>query len=138
MGKIREMSEELAVVVFGDGWTTVNHHPIVNIIMSVRSLHTLRASIDTMGEEKTMDFITDLILEHIKEIGVGRVFVVCMDGTWKGSFVLIQKECPWVQCFVCPDHGMDDLLKNVGSLVESYQDGGQRHGRHGRFRDGVE
>ena len=45
--------------------------------MGVRSLHTLRASIDTMGEEKTMDFITVLILEHIKEIGVGRVFVVC-------------------------------------------------------------
>ena len=27
-----------------------------------------------------MDFIDALILEHIKEIGVGRVFVVCMDG----------------------------------------------------------
>ena len=38
-----------------------------------------------------MDFITALILEHIKEIGVGRVFVVCMDGTCKGAFVLIQK-----------------------------------------------
>jgi hypothetical protein len=45
--------------------TTVNHHPIVKIIMGVRSLHTLRTSIDTMGQEKTMDFITVLILEHI-------------------------------------------------------------------------
>ena len=27
-----------------------------------------------------MDFIVALILEHIKEIGPGRVFVVCMDG----------------------------------------------------------
>jgi hypothetical protein len=79
MGKMREMTEELVVTVFRDGWTTVNHHPIVNIIMGVRSLHTLRASIDTMGEEKTMDFVT-LILEHIKEIGVGRVFVMGMDG----------------------------------------------------------
>ena len=95
MGKIREMTQELSVTVFSDGWTTVNHHPIVNIIMGVRSLHTLRACIDTMGEEKTMDFITALILEHIKEIGVGRVFVVCMDGSCKGVFVLIQKECPW-------------------------------------------
>ncbi len=54
--------------------------------MGVRSLHTLHASIDTMVEEKTMDFITALILEHIKEIGEGRVFVVCMDGTCKGAF----------------------------------------------------
>ena len=66
-----------------------------------------------------MDFIAALILEHIKEIGEGRVFVVCMDGACKGSFVLIQKECPGVQCFVCPVHGMDGLLKNVGSSAES-------------------
>ncbi len=38
--------------------------PIVNIIMGVRSLTSLRASIDTMGEEKTMDFIDALIVEH--------------------------------------------------------------------------
>jgi hypothetical protein len=73
MGKMREMAEELAAAVFSDGWTAVNHHPIVNIIMGVRSLHTLRASIDTMGEEKTMDFIAALIVQHIKEIGEGRV-----------------------------------------------------------------
>jgi len=58
MHKVREMTEELTTVVFSDGWTTVNHNPIVNIIMGVRSLHTLRVSIDTMGEQKTMDFIT--------------------------------------------------------------------------------
>ena len=85
MGKIREMTQELVTAVFIDGWTSVNHHPIVNIIMGVRSLHTLRASIETMGEEKTMDFIDALILEHIKEIGAGRFFVVCMDGTCKGA-----------------------------------------------------
>ncbi len=53
MGKMREMTRELVAAVFSDGWTVVNHHPIVNIIMGVRSLHTLRASIDTMGQEKT-------------------------------------------------------------------------------------
>ncbi len=69
MGKMREMARDLTVAVFSDGWTDVNHHPIVNIIMCVRSLYTLRVSIDTMGQEKTMDFITVLILEHTKEIG---------------------------------------------------------------------
>ena len=29
----------------------------------------------TMGQEKTMEFITGLILQHIKEIGEGRVCV---------------------------------------------------------------
>jgi hypothetical protein len=65
MGKMRKMTHDLTVTVFSDGWTTVNHHPIVNIIMGVRSVHTLRASIDTMGQEKTMDFITALILQAL-------------------------------------------------------------------------
>ena len=44
---------------------------------------------------------------------------MCMDGACKDAFVLIQKECPWVQCSVCLTHGMDGFLKNVGSSVES-------------------
>ena len=56
------MTRDLTVVVFIDGWTVVNQYPIVNIIMGVRSLHTLWASIDTMGQEKKMDFITGLFL----------------------------------------------------------------------------
>jgi hypothetical protein len=56
MGKMREMSRDLTAAVFNDGWNSVNHHPIVNIIMGVRSLHTFRASIDTMGQEKTKVF----------------------------------------------------------------------------------
>jgi hypothetical protein len=119
MGKMRDMTEELATAVFSDGWTTVDHHPIVNIMMGVRSLTSLRASIETMGEEKTMDFLAVLIVEHIKQIGEDRVFVVCMDGSCKGVFVFIQKEFPWVQCFVCSAHGMDGFLKNVGSSSES-------------------
>ncbi len=68
-----------------------------------------------------MDFIPALIVQHIKEIGEFRVFVVvvCMDGSCKGVFVLIQKEFSWVQCFVFPTHAIDDFLKNVGSSTES-------------------
>ncbi len=66
-----------------------------------------------------MEFIVTLILQHFKEIGEGRVFAVCMDGVWKGVFVLIQKVCPRVQCFVYQTHVTDNFLKNVGTSVES-------------------
>ena len=62
----------------------------------VSVLYTLCVSIDSMGQEKTMSFITDLMLQNIKEIGEGNVFAVRMDGSCKGAFVLIQKVCPWV------------------------------------------
>ena len=52
MGKMRTMTQDLTAAVFSDGWTAVNHHPIVNIVMGVRSLHTLRSSIDTMSESE--------------------------------------------------------------------------------------
>ena len=58
MGKMRSIPQDLTVTVFSDGWTDVNHHPIVNIIMGVRfrSLYTLRSSIDTMlNPNKTLN-----------------------------------------------------------------------------------
>jgi hypothetical protein len=57
MGKVRELALDLSEAVFSDGWTAVNHHPIVNIIMGVRSLHTLRVSIDTMGLAGSAGFL---------------------------------------------------------------------------------
>ena len=41
MGKMRDMTQELDTAVFSDGWTTVDHHPIVTVIM-VSVLYTLR------------------------------------------------------------------------------------------------
>ena len=41
MGKMRVMTPDLAAAVFSDGWTTEDHHPIVNVIMGVRSLQTV-------------------------------------------------------------------------------------------------
>jgi hypothetical protein len=62
--------------------------------MGVRSLTSLPSSIDTMGEEKTMDFIDILIVEHIKQIGEERVFVVCMDGVCRVPSYLSRKSFP--------------------------------------------
>ena len=59
------------------------------------------------------------IIMGVRSLGEGRVFVVCMDGVWKSTFVLIQEEFPWVWCFVCPVHPIDVFLKNVGSSTES-------------------
>jgi hypothetical protein len=60
----------------------------------------------TVAELETNDFMKQRSRRRL-------VFVVCMDRSCKGTFVLIQKECPSVQCFVCPTHGMDGFLKNV-------------------------
>jgi hypothetical protein len=112
------MCDELGGALFSDGWTATNHHPIINVILGVRHLYTLRAAIDTMGEEKTMDYVAELMVGHINALGPGRVIAVCMDGACKGAFAKIRALLPWVQCFVCVGHGMDGFLKNVGSSKE--------------------
>ena len=42
------MAQELATAVFSDGWTAVDHHPIVNVIM-VSVLYTNRLSHMSVG-----------------------------------------------------------------------------------------
>ena len=41
MGKMRTMAQEMPAAVFSDGWTVVDHHPIISVIM-VSVLYTLR------------------------------------------------------------------------------------------------
>jgi hypothetical protein len=105
MAKMAKMLEDLGGMILSDGWQSTSHHPIVNVILGARSFFSLRAAVDTMGEDKTMDFIADLIVQHIREIGPEKIVAVCMDGACKGAFDKIRAVFPWIQCFVCPGHG---------------------------------
>jgi hypothetical protein len=118
MERINGLLTKLSGIIISDGWKSTQHRPILNIILGVLGHSTLRAAIDTTGSDKTMRYIADLIIKYINEIGPGKIFAVCMDGACKGAFPLIREEFPWIQTFVCPSHGVDNFLKNVGSSNE--------------------
>ena len=119
MNKMEGVLQQLGGALISDGWESTTGRPIVNMVLAANGHSVLRAAIDTTGETKTMEFIADLVVKHINEVGGGKIVAVCMDGACKGAFKYIIEKCPWVQCFVCPSHGVDNFIKNMCSSTDS-------------------
>jgi hypothetical protein len=118
MLRMKSMIEKQGVTATSDGWLNTAARPIINALISVNGLLTLRLATDTSGEDKTMPYIFSIMERVIEEVCPKNVFAVVMDGACKGAFTLIQAKYPWIQCFVCPSHGIDGFLKNVCSDKE--------------------
>jgi hypothetical protein len=115
MARINGLLEKLGGIILSDGWTSTSNRPILNVLLSVLGYSTLRAAIDSSGSAKTMKYIASLLIKYITEVGPEKIFAVCMDGACKGAFPLIRAKFPWIQCFSCPSHGIDNFIKNVCS-----------------------
>jgi hypothetical protein len=56
MVKMREMTEELVAAVFSNGWTTVNHHPIVSPLF--RGQHCLSVPVPVLLCPRVRSLVT--------------------------------------------------------------------------------
>ena len=117
--RMKPLIKSYGSTILSDGWTSIQNRPIINVLVATRGHSQLKMAIDTSGNDKTMEFIFDKIDQVIKEVGPENVFAVCMDGACKGAFDLIKGKYKWIQCFVCPSHGLDGFLKNACSDKET-------------------
>ena len=104
-----------------DGWQSTSNKPVINVILGVDGMLTLRLAADCSGEDKTMPFICGLLCKVIDELGPENIFSVVMDGACKGAFPLIRGKYPHVQCFTCPAHALDGYIKNICGSKEEIQ-----------------
>jgi hypothetical protein len=85
--------------LMSDGWQSTTNKPVINVILGVDGMLSLRLAADCSGADKTMPFICDLLCKVIDELGPENIFSVVMDGACKGVFPLIRGKYPHVQCF---------------------------------------
>ena len=102
-------------LVLSDGWESIQTRPIINAIAASPYGRYHMEALDTAGKTKSMQFIADFVIKHIKKLGRHRVVAVCMDGACEGAFAIIEAEFPEIVCFICPTHSIDGYIKNVVS-----------------------
>lgn len=73
--KIDRHLEICGATVLSDGWQSTSGRPIINLIIEVDGMRMLLKAIDTSGDDKTMQYIADIIMEGIRGIGEGNVSV---------------------------------------------------------------
>ena len=121
MARLEPRMKKVGGTLMSDGWQSTTNKPVINVILGVDGMLSLRLAADCSGQDKTMSFICDLLCNVIEQLGAGNIFSVVMDGACKGAFPLIRGKYPHIQCFTCPAHGLDGVIKNICGRDEEIQ-----------------
>ena len=90
--KVIELTgEQLA----SDGWTDTAHRPLLNVMLVTPCGATFKTSIDTSGEEKTKEYVAEVIAKIIRdELTAGRIVTcVVLDGGCKVCMRIAWQVC---------------------------------------------
>jgi hypothetical protein len=121
MARLKPRMKKVGGTLMSDGWQSTTNKPVINVILGVDGMLSLRLAADCSGQDKTMSFICDLLCNVIEQLGSSNIFSVVMDGACKGAFPLIRGKYPHIQCFTCPAHGLDGFIKNICGSKEEIQ-----------------
>jgi hypothetical protein len=113
----------------GDGWSSVNNHPLLNMMYVSPVGEEFLEAIDTSGHMKDAVYITDVIKKYLIEVGPENVVQVCTDNArvMRKIMSIIQQQWPHLYFQGCMAHALNLLLQDWGlpqwisSMVEDAQ-----------------
>ena len=79
LASVRASWSSFGVSIVSDGWTDTRRRPLINIIaISPKGAMFLKAQ-DCLGEVKDAQFIVDILIKSIEQIGPSKVVQVITD-----------------------------------------------------------
>lgn len=110
-------AECLAIV--SDGWTSINNTPIVNFMITTPEPVFLK-SVTTGENRHTGQYIAQLLLEVIDEVGANKVLAVVTDNAanMKAAWTTITNTGGYehIHCYGCVAHGLHLLATDICKL----------------------
>ena len=114
-----KIAQAECVAIISDGWTNVNNTPIVNFIISTPEPVFLK-SVTTGENRHTGEYIAQLLMEVIEEIGASKVMAVVTDNAanMKAAWGIITENDQYkrIHCYGCAAHGLHLLATDICSL----------------------
>jgi hypothetical protein len=112
-----------------DGWSSVNNHPLLNMMCVSPAGEEFLGAIDTSGHMKDAIYIADVIKRYLIEVGPENVVQVCTDNAsvMRKAVSIVQQQWPHLYFQGCMAHALNLLLQDwglsqwVSSVVEDAQ-----------------
>ena len=115
------MSERFGLTYTSDGWESIDNKPLINsaYIMANDGGVYMR-SVDTSGMTKNGEYVANLMIQDIYEIGCTKVVCVVTDtcSTMRKAWKLVEQEFTWISCMPCQTHCPSLLLNDIGKISE--------------------
>ncbi|KAK3239207.1 hypothetical protein CYMTET_50856 [Cymbomonas tetramitiformis] len=109
--------ERFGTTVVSDGATDGSRRPIINLLDVNGEIVEFVKAIDCTGLTKNKEYIAKLVVDYIKGLeDPRRVVQVLMDNATRGSWPLIEAECPWLVVGPCEPHVGSLEVKDICNL----------------------
>ncbi|KAH7565899.1 hypothetical protein JRO89_XS08G0035200 [Xanthoceras sorbifolium] len=117
LGLIKSNWKDKGVSLCSDGWSDSQRRPLINIMDVCESGPMFLRAVNCEGEYKDNHFITNLLIESIREIGPQNVVQVITDNAaaCKAAGLLVEAKFQHIFWTPCVVHTLNLALKNICS-----------------------
>ena len=85
--------EDTGGTLCSDGWGNISRQHLINVMLSCPEGTVFHSAVECTGDVKSGEFIAELLIKAIEEIGSGNIVQVC--------FTIVYQSCPCIQCACC-------------------------------------
>ena len=98
---IRTTWPSCVVSIVSDGWTDPTRHPLINFMVSSQNGPLFLKAVDALGEYKDAQFMSDLFIKTIEEVGVDSCVQIITDNApvCKAAGMIVEAKYPQVCSF---------------------------------------
>ena len=107
------------VSIVSDGWTDPARHPIINFMVSSLNGPVFLKAVDTLGEYKDAQFMGELFIRVVEEVGVDSCVQIITDNApvCKAAGMIVEAKYPQVFWTPCIVHSLNVAIKSIASDV---------------------
>ena len=100
----------------GDGWSSVNNHPLLNMMCISPAGKEFVEAIDTLGHMNDAVYIAEVIKRYLIKVGLENVVQVCTNNAnvMRKAVSFFQQQRPSLYFQGCMAHALNLLLQDWG------------------------
>eukprot|EP00253_Pinus_taeda_P004216 PITA_04216 len=116
--KIKDSWKETGCTILSDGWSDMNHRPLINVLVSCPKGVLFLKAVDASGNKKTSEYIFKILEEAILEVGEENVVQIITDSASNcvGAGKMVMDKYRKIYWTPCAAHCLDLLLHDLAKF----------------------
>ncbi|XP_059628538.1 uncharacterized protein LOC132271233 [Cornus florida] len=114
---IKQNWPKYGVSIVSDGWSNCKNQPLINVLAVSRGRPVFVTAVDCSGDEKTAQYISEILLKVIETVGTYSVVQILTDNasTCKVAGDIIQARHSHILWSGCMAHTLSLLMKDIAN-----------------------
>lgn len=116
---LKEQWHTYGVSIVSDGWTNIKNQTLINVMAISGGKGMFISGINCSGDEKTSEYIAEILLKVIERVGTYNVVQILTDNAsaCKAAGTIIERRHPHIFWSGCMAHTLSLLMKDIANSM---------------------